>query len=582
MVCRDGHDSDPLEKMRHTCAHVMADAVQQLYPNAKVTIGPVIENGFFYDFDYSEGFTPGDLNKIEQKMRKIIKANRPLEREEVSRAAAAELFKSKGENYKLEILDSIPEGDTVSLYRHGDFVDLCKGPHVASTGEIKAFKLLKVSGAYWRGDEKNPMLQRIYGTAFASQEDLDKYMSRLEEAEKRDHRRLGQELDLFSGMDEYGPGLILWHPKGARIRRIIEDYWRAEHDKAGYDLVYSPHIARLDLWKQSGHWDFYRDSMFAPMVVDGIEYELKPMNCPFHIQIFSKQAMSYRDLPQRMAELGTVYRYERSGVLHGLMRVRGFTQDDAHIFCTPEQLEDEISQVIKFVTNMLTTFGFSKYDIYLSTKPEKYVGTDEMWEQATNALEGALKNVGIEYKVDPGEGVFYGPKIDVKIHDVLDREWQCSTIQVDFNLPERYQIHYTGADGAKHRPIMVHRALLGSLERFFGILIEHYGGAFPLWLAPVQVAVLPITNAQEDAAQKVADTLSNKGFRVEIDRSSDKLGAKIRRAQMSKVPYMAVLGEREVEAGQVAVRSRGQGDEGVLSIEDFVSKLINESSGGVS
>ncbi len=561
--------------MRHSCAHVMADAVQQLFPEAKVTIGPVIDNGFYYDFDYAPGFRDEDLPKIEARMQEIIAKNFAFERREVSKDEARKIFTDKGEQYKIEILEGIPD-PTVSLYRHGDFLDLCKGPHVERTGQIKAVKLLKVSGAYWRGDEHNPMLQRIYGTAFNTDAELQHYLTTLEEAEKRDHRKIGPALGLFSTLDQYGPGLILWHPKGAKIRRVMEDYWRAAHEKSGYDLVFTPHIARLDLWKKSGHWDFYRESMYSPMNVDDIEYELKPMNCPFHIQIFDKQAVSYRDLPIRMAELGTVYRYERSGVLHGLLRVRGFTQDDAHIFCTPDQLQTEISTVLNFVLNMLGDFGFTKYDIYLSTKPEKYVGSDELWEKATSALEGALKERGIDYTVDPGEGVFYGPKIDVKIRDVLDRAWQCSTIQVDFNLPERYQIHYTGSDGAKHRPIMVHRALLGSLERFFGILIEHYAGAFPLWLAPVQAMILPISEAQIPGARTLAETLREAGLRVTVDESNEKLGAKIRAAQLEKVPYMMVLGKREAEQNAVALRSRTAGDLGTMPIADCIAKLKDE------
>lgn len=553
----------------------MADAVQQLFPEAKVTIGPVIDNGFFYDFDYPKGFTPDDLQQIEARMREIIAADHEFIGQKVPRDTARKLFTERGETYKLEILEGIPDAE-VGLYRHGTFVDLCKGPHVRRTGEIKAVKLLKVSGAYWRGDEKNPMLQRIYGTAFLDDAALQQYLGRLAEAEKRDHRKLGQELDLFSSLDEYGPGLILWHPKGARIRRTIEDYWRAAHDRAGYQMVYTPHVARLDLWKKSGHWDFYRDSMYAPMDVEGIEYVLKPMNCPFHIQIFDKHAWSYRDLPIRMAELGTVYRFERSGVLHGLMRVRGFTQDDAHIFCTPDQLRGEIATVLDFVLEMLRTFGFTNYELFLSTKPEKYVGSDALWTQATEALEGALADRALDYTVDPGEGVFYGPKIDVKIRDVLDRQWQCSTIQVDFNLPERYQIHYTGSDGAKHRPIMVHRALLGSLERFFGILIEHYAGEFPLWLAPVQAVVLPITDGQIPAADGVVARLREAGLQVACDSSTDKLGAKIRRAQLQKIPYMLVLGKREAESGMVAVRSRGTGDEGAMPVDAVVARLRQE------
>lgn len=575
MVCRPGHENDPVERMRHSTAHVMADAVQSLFPEAKVTIGPAIEEGFYYDFEYAPGFKPTDFPRIEKRMKKIIAQKKPFECQEMSKDEARQLFESKGEHFKLEILNDIPD-ERVTIYQHGNFVDLCKGPHVEHTGEIKAFKLLKVAGAYWRGDETKPMLQRIYGTAFETSEALDAYLERQAEAERRDHRKIGQALDLFSSMDEYGQGLILWHPKGARIRKTIEDHWRQAHDEGGYDMVYSPHIARLDLWKKSGHWDFYRDSMFAPMDIDGIEYELKPMNCPFHIQIFNKQTPSYRQLPIRYAELGTVYRYERSGVLHGLMRVRGFTQDDAHIFCTPDQLESEIQTVLRFVLDMLATFGFNDYKIFLSTRPEKYVGTDADWEQATLALESALKNGQIEYEEDPGEGVFYGPKIDVKIRDVLGREWQCSTIQVDFNLPERYDIHYIASDGQKHRPIMLHRALLGSLERFFGVLVEHYAGDFPLWLAPTQATILPISDEQRGVAESIVTELKASGVRAEVYPGNDKLGAMIRQTEMQKIPYMLVLGKREAEEGTVSVRSRKHGDLGSMSITDCAARLREE------
>ncbi|MBI4367171.1 MAG: threonine--tRNA ligase [Deltaproteobacteria bacterium] len=577
MVCRAGHENDPVERMRHSAAHVMADAVQQLFPDAKVTIGPVIEQGFYYDFDYPRGFTPDDLARIEERMRAIIAKDLPFTREEVSKADAHRLFAGKDERYKLEILAGIPD-ERVSLYRHGAFVDLCKGPHVERTGAIRAFKLLKVAGAYWRGSEKNPMLQRIYGTAFATPEDLQRYLDRLAEAERRDHRRLGQELDLFSTLDQYGPGLILWHPKGARVRRIMEDYWRQAHDAGGYDLVFTPHIARLDLWKVSGHWDFYRDNMYAPMEVDGVPYELKPMNCPFHIQIYSRRIRSYRDLPLRYAELGTVYRYERSGVMHGLMRVRGFTQDDAHIFCTPEQLEGEIAKVLDFVMSILSAFGFSAYEVYLSTKPERHVGTDAQWDLATRALRNALQQSHVAFTEDPGEGVFYGPKIDIKIKDVLDRAWQCSTIQVDFNLPQRYGIEFVGADGARHQPIMVHRALLGSLERFFGVLIEHYAGAFPVWLAPVQAVVIPVADTQLAYAEGVLARLRGAGVRGEGDWRNEKLGAKIREAQREKIPYMLVIGQKETAAGTVAVRHRSEGDLGPMTIEAFLARWQSEAS----
>ncbi len=575
MVCRPGFENDPNEVIRHSAAHVMADAVQRLFPTAKVTIGPTIENGFYYDFDYPKGFTPEDLKKIEDKMREIIAEDLPFERQDITQEEAIKLFTEKGENYKVQIIKDL--GDVqLSLYKHGNFVDLCKGPHVKSTKEIKAIKLLKVAGAYWRGDEKNPMLQRIYGTAFTKQLGLDAYLKQLEEAEKRDHRRIGKDLDLFSAMEEYGPGLILWHPKGSRLRKVIEDFWRDQHVKGGYDLVYTPHIARLDMWKQSGHWDFYRENMYSPMDVDGLEYELKPMNCPFHIQIMKRRQFSYRELPARLAELGTVYRYERSGVLHGLMRVRGFTQDDAHIFCTPDQLSTEIKSVLEFVKFMLGSFGFNSFQVYLSTRPDKYVGELTDWDAATNALKEALESTGTAYEVDPGEGVFYGPKIDIKITDVLGRAWQCSTIQVDFNLPVRYNMEYIGSDGAKHRPIMVHRALLGSIERFVGVLIEHYAGAFPTWLAPVQVQMIPIGETELEYANGLAKEWREAGMRVDVDGRNEKLGLKIREAQMQKIPYMIVIGAKEREAGKVAVRARLAGDQGQMIPQDFLQKISKE------
>ncbi len=553
----------------------MADAVQRLFPTAKVTIGPTIENGFYYDFDYPKGFTPEDLKKIEDKMREIVAEAQVFVRQDISKDEAVKLFEKKGETYKVQIIKDL--GDVpLSLYQHGQFVDLCKGPHVKTTKDIKAFKLLKVAGAYWRGDEKNPMLQRIYGTAFAKKEDLDAYLKQLEEAERRDHRRLGKDLDLFSTMEDYGPGLILWHPKGARLRQVIEDFWRDQHVNGGYELVYTPHIARLELWKQSGHWEFYRENMYSPMDVDGLDYELKPMNCPFHIQIMKRRQFSYRELPARLAELGTVYRYERSGVLHGLMRVRGFTQDDAHIFCRPDQLSGEIKSVLEFVKFMLGSFGFHRFQVYLSTRPEKFVGDVKDWDAATSALKEALESTSTAYEVDPGEGVFYGPKIDIKITDVLGRAWQCSTIQVDFNLPQRYDMEYIGSDGAKHRPIMVHRALLGSIERFVGVLIEHYGGAFPVWLSPVQVQLIPIGEADVLHSESLATQWRQAGLRVEIDRRNEKLGLKIREAQMQKIPYMIVIGAKEREAGKVAVRARAAGDMGHMSPQEFLGKIKEE------
>jgi len=464
-----------LDILRHSTSHLMAQAVRELYPDVKITIGPAIEDGFYYDFDYSRPFTQDDLTKIENKMKEIIKNDIPIIRMELPREDAIRLFDSMGETYKVEIIREITE-EPVSLYKQGDFIDLCRGPHLPSTGKIRSFKLLNTAGAYWRGNEKNKMLHRIYGTAFPTQDDLDAYLIRLEEIKKRDHRKLGKELDLFSIQDEIGAGLILWHPKGAIIRKVIEDFWREEHLRHEYKLLYTPHVAKLDLWKTSGHTEFYQGNMYSPIDVEGQDFQLKPMNCPFHISIYKTKMHSYRDLPIRWAELGTVYRYERSGVLHGLLRVRGFTQDDAHIFCRPDQLEGEISSILDFTVDILSIFGFDKYDIYLSTRPDKFVGSIENWERATSALGNALKQKGLSYQIDPGEGVFYGPKIDIKIKDVLDRAWQCTTIQVDFNLPERFSITYAGEDGLQHQPIMIHRALMGSLERFFGILIEHYAG----------------------------------------------------------------------------------------------------------
>ena len=498
-----------LEILRHSVAHIMAHAVKMLFPEVQVTIGPAIEDGFYYDFDRDIPFTEEDLQKIEKKMHEIIKSRQPFIRKELSKEEAIDLFKSLGEFYKIEIINEIND-DKVSIYEEGDFIDLCRGPHIPHTGIVRAFKLLSVAGAYWRGDERNKMLQRIYGTAFPTKQELDEYLKFLEEVKKRDHRKLGKQLKLFEISDDIGPGLIIWLPNGAIVRKVIEDFWRDEHLKAGYQLLYTPHIAKLDLWRKSGHLDFYKENMFSPMEIDEIFYQLKPMNCPFHIQVYKSELRSYRELPLRFAELGTVYRYERSGVLHGLLRVRGFTQDDAHIFCTEEHLEDEIQKVLDFTVFMLSTFGFSSYEIYISTRPEKYVGNLENWDRATLALEQALKNRGLTYHIDPGEGVFYGPKIDIKIRDVLNRSWQCSTIQVDFNIPERFDITYRGKDGKEHRPIMIHRALMGSLERFMGVLIEHYAGAFPLWLAPVQIEVMSISEKHFEYATKFIINLLKK------------------------------------------------------------------------
>ncbi|HOK52908.1 MAG TPA: threonine--tRNA ligase [Armatimonadota bacterium] len=569
--------AEALDIIRHSTAHVMAHAVQNLWPEVKIGIGPAIEDGFYYDFEKSEPFTPEDLERIEAEMTRIIKADKPFTRREVSREEAEQIFKDQP--YKLELIRELPD-ETSTVYEEDGFVDWCRGPHVESTGKLGVFKLLSIAGAYWRGDERNPMLQRIYGTAWSTKEELDEYLHKLEEAEKRDHRKLGKELDLFSFQEEAGPGLVFWHPKGALVRKVIEDYWRDEHLKGGYELVMTPHIARQDLWVTSGHLDFFSENMYSPMEVEGSPYLIKPMNCPFHLLIYKDKLRSYRELPIRWAELGTVYRYERSGVLHGLARVRGFTQDDAHIICRPDQLDDEIIRVLNFVINILSRFGFTEYGVYLSTRPkDKYVGTDESWEKATEALRKALESRGLDYKVDEGGGAFYGPKIDVKIKDALGREHQCSTIQVDFNEPERFDITYIGEDGKAHRPIMIHRALLGSLERFFAVLVEHYAGAFPLWLAPVQVVLLPIADRHQEYAYSVAEKLKSLGLRVTVDVRNEKTGYKIREAQVQKIPYMLVVGDREVEQGQVSVRARDRGDLGARPVDEFLSDLTKELTG---
>ncbi len=575
----DGEEALPV--LRHSASHLLAQAVLQLYPGTKLGVGPAIENGFYYDFHREQPFTPEDLEKIEERMRELASRDLEIRREIWPRERAINYFKEKGQDFKIELIEEKTQGD-VSVYVQGDFVDLCRGPHVPSTGYIKHFKLLSVSAAYWKGDENRESMQRIYGTAFFKKEDLENYLHFLEEAKKRDHRRLGKELELYLVSEEIGPGLILWLPRGAVVRSIVEDYWREEHRKRGYHLVYTPHIADLSLWKTSGHLDFYRENMFPPMEKDRVSYQLKPMNCPFHIVMFKSKLRSYRDLPVRWAELGTVYRYERSGVLHGLLRVRGFTQDDAHIFCTPDQMEEEILSTLFFARDMLSAFGFEDYEVYLSTRPEKFVGTVEMWDRAEQALKNALDRSGLSYEVDPGEGVFYGPKIDIKIKDVLGRTWQCSTIQVDFNLPQRFGLYYVGEDGAHHTPIMIHRALLGSLERFFGVLIEHYGGAFPLWLSPVQVRILPITDRNHPYARKIEERLQEEGLRVEADLRSEKLGYKIREGQLQKIPYLLIVGDREEKEGKVALRIRGKGDVGAVTLEEFLArakeKIKNKST----
>jgi threonyl-tRNA synthetase len=564
------------EIYRHSSTHIMAQAVKECFPTAQMTIGPAIEEGFFYDFAFERPFTPEDLEKIELRAKAIIDSNLTVTRKELTKAEAMDYYRTRGELYKVEILEGLAD-EQISIYQQGEFVDLCRGPHVPSTGHIKAFKLLSSAGAYWRGDERNPMLQRIYGTSFPSEEALKKHLDNLEEIKKRDHRKLGKELDLFSIQDETGPGLILWHPKGSQIRLLVENFWRAQHLANGYEMVYSPHVARLDLWKTSGHLDFYRENMYASMPVESSEYQLKPMNCPFHIMVFKSHLRSYRDLPIRYGELGTVYRYERSGVLHGLMRVRGFTQDDAHIFCSPDQLAEEVRKVLKFTTFMLGTFGFSEFKMYLSTRPEKAVGSIDQWDQATEALATALTEGGYSYQEDPGEGVFYGPKIDVKIQDALGRSWQCSTVQVDFNNPERFGLSYIGEDGKTHQPIMIHRALLGSIERFFGILLEHYGGAFPTWLAPVQVAILPISQKHEDYAKKVWKNLREQGCRVNLDLRNEKVGLKIRESEKAKVPLMVVVGDREAESETVSVRQRNGKNLGTMSMNDILQLIRDET-----
>ena len=562
--------------MRHSAAHVMADAVLKLFPDAKMGIGPPIKDGFYYDFDVSRPFTPEDLEEIEKLMRETISGSFPFEREELTRADAEAMF--SGQPYKLELIEGLPDDATISIYRHDGFVDLCQGPHVDGTSGIPAMKLLSVAGAYWRGDEKRPMLQRIYGTAFDSEAELSAHLERLEEAERRDHRTLGRQLGLFSIHEEIGPGLIVWHPKGGRVRSILEDYWKDLHFRRGYDIVYSPHIGRSQLWETSGHLDFYRESMFAPMVLDEQEYFLKPMNCPFHIAIYKSGLHSYRELPLRFAELGTVYRYERSGVLHGLMRVRGFTQDDAHIFCTPDQVEDEIGAVLELTFELLDAFGFADYSIALSTRPEKYVGDPEMWDHATRSLQGALEKRGLPFTVDEGGGAFYGPKIDINITDALGRAWQCTTVQFDFNLPQRFDLTYQDSEGGRSQPYMVHRAILGSMERFLGVLIEHYGGAFPVWLAPVQAVLIPIADRHIEYCQSVSAKLEAAGFRAEVDTRNERMNQKIRTAQMQKAPYMLVVGDRELEAGAVAVRHRDGEDLGAMPLDDFLSRLGEEAA----
>ncbi|MCD6319595.1 MAG: threonine--tRNA ligase [Candidatus Desulfofervidaceae bacterium] len=564
-----------LEILRHSTAHVMAEAVKHLYPEAKVTIGPAIENGFYYDFDYSPGFTPEDLEKIEAEMQKIIAQKQPFQRKEISKKEAKKLFQSLGETYKLEILDEIPE-DTVSIYQQGDFIDLCRGPHIEHTGKIKAFKLLSVAGAYWRGNENNPMLQRIYGTAFFNKKDLKAYLHFLEEAKKRDHRRLGKELDLFTQFEEVGAGLPVYLPKGAILRHILEEFEIREHLKRGYQMVMGPQLLKAELWKQSGHMDYYKENMYFTEIEEQL-YGIKPMNCLAHILIYKSKVRSYRDLPLRYFELGTVCRHEKSGVLHGMLRVRQFTQDDAHIFCRPDQLNAEIRGVLDFVEEVLQIFGFD-YEVELSTRPEKSIGSDEIWEHATGALIQALQDKGLKYDICEGEGAFYGPKIDIKLKDALGRKWQCATIQCDFSLPERFVLTYVDSDGERKRPAMVHRVVLGALERFIGVLTEHFAGAFPAWLAPVQVKVLTVTDRSVDYGRKVLTALQEAEFRAEADFRNEKLGYKIREAQLQKIPFMIVIGDKEVETETVTPRRRSGENLGSMKLTEFIELLRKEAT----
>ena len=567
----DEGSDEALDVLRHSSAHLMAHAVLDLFPKTQTGIGPAVEDGFFYDFLRDKPFTPEDLAAIEKKMRELSQQDIPIQKRILPKKEALRLFKERGQELKVELIQE--KGDKeVTCYEQGSFIDFCLGPHVPSSGHIKHFKLLSVSGAYWKGDEQGKQLQRIYGTVFFTKKDLKDYLTLLEEAKKRDHRKLGTELDLFSSHEDLGAGLILWHPKGAAVRHVIESYWREEHLKDGYDFLYTPHLAKLDVWRKSGHTEFY-DAMYPPIQSDEIEYELKPMNCPFHIMVFNSRQRSYRDLPIRWAELGTVYRYERSGVLHGLMRVRGFTQDDAHIFCLPDQLEEEIKRVIFLALRILKTFGFREYEIFLSTIPEKYVGKIEDWERATQALEKALKAAKLDFRVDEGAGVFYGPKIDIKIKDALRRSWQCTTIQLDFNLAERFDLRYVGEDGKRHSPFLIHRAILGSLERFFGVLIEHYKGNFPVWLAPVQVIIIPVAERHNDYATSLDKTFKENGLRSCMDLRREKVGYKIRDAEIHKIPLILVVGDKEVTKGTASLRVHTQGDKGEVVVNEFLEKV---------
>jgi len=572
-------DDSPQAKRlyRHSFSHILAQAVKRLYPQAKLAIGPAIDTGFYYDFDVPQPFTPEDLEKISEEMKKIIKENHPFERMDASVDEARGMLKAADEPYKLELLEEFAgRGENITFYRDGEFVDLCRGPHVRFTSQVKHFKLLEVAGAYWRGDEHNKMLQRIYGTAFLQKEDLEHYLWQLEQAKQRDHRRLGAQLDLFSiNPETVGSGLVLWHPKGGLMRYLAEEHCKKRHLEGGYDFVYTPHIGRAELWQTSGHLGFYKDSMYAPIDIEGQQYYLKPMNCPFHLQIFRSRMRSYRELPLRFAEWGTVYRFERSGTLHGLTRVRGFTQDDAHLFCRPDQMPHEIDKVLRFSLDLLRDFGFEQFQLFLSTRPDKRVGDESKWDASEAALEAALQRGGMPFSINPGDGAFYGPKIDIYVKDALERPWQLSTIQFDFNMPQRFDLHYIGEDGKEHQPYMIHRALLGSMERFFGVLTEHHGGAFPVWLAPVQAVVLPIAERHLDYAQTVVERLKAAGLRVELDGSSRTLNYRIRDAQTQKIPYMLVAGDREAEGQQVAVRLRTGEDLGAKTLDEFLA-LVKE------
>ena len=563
-----------LETIRHSTAHLMAQAVKQLYPDTQVTIGPVIEDGFYYDFYRESPFVPEDLKKIEQRMKDISSENLDITRRELPREEALRMFDEMGETFKREVISDIESDEPISVYSQGEFTDLCRGPHVENTKILKSFKLLNVSAAYWRGDERNKVLQRIYGTAWHTDKELRVYLKRLEEAKKRDHRKLGKELDLFSITDEVGPGLILWHPKGSRIRCLMEDFWKEEHFKNGYEMVHSPHTARVDLWKKSGHMDFYKDNIFSPMVIEGKEYVMKPMNCPFHIKIYKSRLRSYRDLPLRFAELGTVYRYERSGVLHGLLRVRGFTQDDAHLFCRPNQIEEEIVKVLDLILFILRSFGFDEYRVYLSTRPEKFVGSEDGWEQATNALKQALEKSKLKYEVDPGEGVFYGPKIDFQFKTVTGREETASTNQLDFAIPEKLNLVYTAADGTEQHPYVIHRAPAGTHERFVAFLIEHFAGAFPTWMAPVQVKIIPVGENFTAYGEQLENELRGEMVRVELDRSSETMGKKVRTAIKQKIPHVLVIGEREMSTDTVTVRRYGSEEQQTIPFPQFKDQLM--------